>query len=281
MTARIGALALILSAVALGLAGYALTRDEPQPGRAPVRTDRVAMLERQVAELTREIETLKAERPARTARDAPTLPSLTPRAVAAAVEGAPDDAQDDAQVETALESMVDSAVDRKTKQVLDELRIKADKKPAIDVLAAILELNDHQRARTERVVVEGQREVYGLLETPTADGTNLMDELVEIAARGVAEPGKDHGWFRWIARVAGEKIPGTDTTYAQRIEAVKRTMRETFQREWSEAQYREFTEWGVDPTEIAKIPGSPQAALIERITQRARELGARIPDTAD
>jgi len=277
MTTRTGAIALVLSAAALGLAAFSLTREEPQPERASMRMDRVAVLERRVEDLAREIEGLRT---GWTPRGAP-APSGAEDSAAAVEPGTPGTADEPRAAvtqESDLESMVDVAVDRKTKAVLDELRVKADKKPALSVLADVLELDDHQRARVERVVVEGQRQVYGILETPTANGTNLMGELVEIAARGIAEPGKDHGWFKWIARVASEKIPGTDQTYAARIEAVKQSMRDSFRREWSDAQYKEFVEWGVDPTEISKIADSPQAALIERIKTRARQLGAQIPD---
>jgi hypothetical protein len=141
----------------------------------------------------------------------------------------------------------------------------------------VLELTEEQRAETERVIVEGQRELHRILETPTYDGTSLMDELVEIVARGFAEPGKDHGFGKWFGRVLTEKIPGTDETYATRIESVKNGMRTSFKREWSEAQYREFEEWGVDPTEVQEVPGSPNEALEKRIVERATSLGAEIP----
>jgi hypothetical protein len=54
-------------------------------------------------------------------------------------------------------------------------------------------------------------------------------------------------------------------------------MRARFHRDWSEEQYREFETWGVDPTEIENVPGSPNEALLRRITERARALGAAIP----
>jgi len=200
----------------------------------------------------------------------------TPQDTAYLATDAPTDAP--TERDGALAAIVDDAVDRKTKQVMDELRIKANKKPDFKVFAKMLDLTVEQRAAAERVIIEGQRQTHEILNTPTDDGTNLMDQLVEIFARGIAEPGKDHGFGRWIGRIMGEKVPGTDITYATRIESVKKSMRTTFKRDWSEAQYREFSEWKVDPTEIENVPGSPNEALGERILDRVRTLGVDVPD---
>ncbi len=270
--ARIAGAALTVSVIALGVATLALRREPPEPRRAPARTDRVDALESQVAELKREVEGLRADRRERTGLEAPVRPPA-PRQdgegadPAGIVEGGDE-----------LKAIVDDAVERKTELVLDELRVKSDRKPAMDVFASTLALSENQRVATERVVVEGQRDVHAILGTPTYDGTNLMDQLVEIAARGIAEPGKDHGWGLWVARVLSEKIPGTDETYGTRIESVKTGMRATFKRDWSDAQYREFEAWGVDPTEIERVAGSPNEVLLKRVTERARELGAVLPE---
>jgi hypothetical protein len=270
---RAGGVALLLSAVALGVAVFGLTRERTQPReRTPVRTDRVASLETEVAELKHELARMRAERGARE--------SFRPPVGITAPDGAGGEAADPAAIaedNPDLAAIVDDAVDRKTKAAFDELRIKGNKKPPIDAFATVLDLTDQQRAVTERVVVEGQRELHAILNTVTADGRNMMDELVEIAAKGMAEPGKDHGWGKWIGRLVSEKVPGTDTTYAARIEAVKAAMRERFKREWTEQQYREYVEWGVDPTEVQNVPGSPNEGIIRRIHERARQLGAEIP----
>ena len=123
-----------------------------------------------------------------------------------------------------------------------------------------------------------QRKLHELLNTPTADGTVLMDELVDIVAKGMAQPGKDHGFGKWIGRLVSETVPGTNTTYATQLESVKTAMRTDFRREWTKEQYREFEEWKVDPTEIQNVADSPNVELMERIKERARTFGADIPD---
>ena len=270
---KAGVVAVTLSALAVSIAGYAITQTQVQRHRAPVRMRGLAELEEQIAELQREVAMLKrAQRvPARRTRD-----ESTPDDTAGSTADAPTDAP--AERDGALAAIVDDAVDRKTKQVMDELRIKANKKPDFKVFAKMLDLTVEQRAAAERVIIEGQRQTHELLNTPTDDGTNLMDQLVEIVARGIAEPGKDHGFGLWIGRIMSEKLPGTDITYATRIESVKKSMRTTFKRDWSEEQYREFTEWKVDPTEIENVPGSPNEALGKRIMDRVGTLGVDVPN---
>ena len=271
---KTGAVALVFSAVALGAAVFGLTRESPAPQRVPMEMRRVADLEKQVAELTDEVNLLKAEKRNRItpAKAGPKSDKLRPeRDDVANPSDRPIGDED-------LEAIVDDAVDRKTKRVLEELRIKANKKPQFDAFVSVLDLTNEQRASAERVVADGQRQVSEILDTPTANGTNLMDGLVEIVARGIAQPGKDQGWGPWFARVASEKIPGTNQTYSARIEAVRNGINATFKREWSKEQFREFQEWGVNPTEIENVPGSPYAELGKRIMERARELGADIDD---
>jgi len=265
---KVASIALVLSAVALGLGVVSLRRDDPKPARAPARMDRIDDLETRVAELSREVAALKAGRPQPTEWDGTGLPLTPPERPANTATEGPEE----------LKAIVDDAVERKTEKVLDKMRIKTNKKPEIDAFASVLDLSKDQRTFTERVVVEGQRELHAILGTPTADGTNLLDQLVEVAARGMAEPGKNSGFGLWLARVLSEKVPGTDETYGTRIETVKSRMRAAFKREWSEAQYQEFESWGVDPTEIQKVPGSPNEALMKRITERARQLGAVLPE---
>ncbi|HEX5136401.1 MAG TPA: hypothetical protein VFY93_05485 [Planctomycetota bacterium] len=272
---RTAGIALAVSAVALGVGVLALLRELPAD-RAPPRMDRMEKLERQFAELSRDLEILKAGRGEGVPGEGPE-PPLLPSRTEPASPGGTSPAPSPGGGNGEIEALVDDAVARKTKGVLDEIRIKSEKKPAIDVFASTLELTDEQRARTERVVVEGQKQVHEILGTPTQDGANLMDQLVELAARGMAEPGKDPGWGLWYGRVLTEKIPGTDETYAARIETVKGRMRAAFKRDWSEAPYEEVEGWGVDPTEIQKVHDSPNDALFRRIADRARTLGAKIP----
>jgi hypothetical protein len=257
----------LLSAIALGVAVFAVARDgQTRPALTSPRTERVAALEARIAELSREVEALRAER--RWTRR--TMPRANdPEGEEFAAPSAEDDPQ--------LKAMVDAAVEKKAEQVREELQVKANKKPAFDVFASVLKLTPTQKDAAARIIAQGQQQVYDILDTPMADGTKLMDELVDLVARGIARPGKDHGWGPWFVKVMSEKIPGTDETYGKRIESVKNEMKAMFMRTWTPQQYKEFEAWGVDPTEVEKVPGSSNAELEKRIVARARELGAHTP----
>ena len=87
------------------------------------------------------------------------------------------------------------------------------------------------------------------------------------------KPGQDNGWGKWVGRLMSENIPGTNETYAVRLEAIKNDMQASFKTVWSKEQYKEFEEWRVNPTEIENVPGSPNDGLAKRITDRVKELG--------
>ena len=269
---KIGILALALSAIALAVATTSMPSTSTETSRAAAPDNRVNDLEAKVERLAAEVRSLKTRRRAE-------APAATPEGVRPTTAG-DDGVPRSASEQDALTAAVDKAVDRKTKEVIDDLKIKANKKPEINDFAKVLKLTPEQREEADRVIVEGQRETYALLETPTQDGSNLMTELVDLVARGFAEPGKDHGWGKWLGRIMTEKIPGTDQTYAERLEQVKQGMNAEFKRTWTPAQYKEFEAWGVNPTEIKGVPGSPEVELAKRIVHRARMFGAEIPEDA-
>ena len=99
-----------------------------------------------------------------------------------------------------------------------------------------------------------------------------------VVADGMANPGKHPERGKALfTRIVQEKIPGTDETYAQRVELVKGRLRETFKRELTPKQHGVYEAWEMDPTEIKDIPGSPWKELEGRIVERARQLGAELP----
>jgi len=123
--------------------------------------------------------------------------------------------------------------------------------------------------------------VRSLLETPTEDGTVFLDEIVDTMALGMVKPYEAKRRFAGIlGRIIKERVPGTDTTYGERAEQVKQTVRDAFEHSWSQTQYARFQEWKMDPTEVQGIEGSPWEDLRPRIIERARQLGAKLPDDA-
>jgi hypothetical protein len=266
-------LALVFAILALAVSAYSLTReggasgDESGPSAMP---QQLADIEKRVDRLAHEFEEFRGLTPE----------LLSPVAGGSDVAGreAGPGAGEPSAPEDRLKALVDVAVEEKARKVTEKLRLKADRKPSIETFAKVLELTGEQRDAVEQEVIRGQGVVFGILETPTADGRNLLDDFVELYASSVAKQGEDPGWGKWFVRVVSEKVPGTDQTYGTRIEAEKASMRGTFRRIFSKEQYGEFEGWRVDPVEIRGIVGSPGEALGLRITERAKEMGAEIPE---
>ena len=270
MKTMVSLFALLVAVVAIVVAVINKTPEAAAPSNTDARFD---ALEAQVARLSQAVMEMREERdtppPLASGSRPGEADTLSPTAIGK---------EADANAEDRLKAMVSEAVDLKTKEVVEELENKDDKNPSLDVFAATLELTDEQRRAAEQEVIRGQREVFDILDIPTEGGANLMDELVEVVARSVAWPEKDPGWGKWLVRVITEKIPGTDETYATRIDAVKATVLDSFKRTFNEEQYAEFQKWGVDPIEIQDIPDSPGEDLESRYMDRARQLTAEFPD---
>lgn len=275
-------MALLLAVGAAGVAGYAATREPAAGGDVDAR---LLAVEDQLSRVEAELGALRAA-----SRPPPSLMGLSPTAEPAedpavgaaqraAAEAAAAAMQEPLVIEEgakaeALRELVNEAVEKKAAQ----MGAMREKKPTLDSFAAVLELDEAQREKVARDVVASQQEIRTLLEIPAEDGTVFLDELVEILAGGMAQPGsgKERG-AALFGRLMSEKVPGTDETYAAQAEAVKARLRTSFQRDFSTTQYATFETWRMDPTEIKDIPGSPWKDLEGRVLERARALGAKLP----
>ena len=288
MQSPLTVISLAVAIIAVGVAGYAVMENrslraelesnnllgpEADGGGGPMLADE-RVLERLEAV---EQDVARVEKVA-TTHVIPGMPSLAGReADTERAAPAPMDPLASPEAATKVKDLVDEAVEKKAQQ----FRQMQNKKPSIDVFAEVLELNDEQRALAEREVVRGQREIRSLLEIPADDGTVFLDEIVETMAAGMAKP-KEAGarWTKLLGRLMTENVPGTDTTYAASAEAIKGTVRDAFKSGWTESQYERFESWQMDPTEVQGIEGSAWSDLEGRVLERARELGADIPEDA-
>ena len=280
MQSRLFVLTLVVSLVALGVAAYAITGQARTPTDTGARLDDIdARLDRMEAALrTREepdVTTLVGLGTDGRAPDAGlvTADPSSPERALSADETTP--GVEIAEAQEQIQELVDEAVAKKAAQI----RHMQDKKPSIDAFAEVLALNEAQREIVEREVLQAQHDIRALLDTPTADGSNLLDELVEVFADGMAHPGENPGLgMKWFGRVMTEVVPGTSQTYAERAEGAKTHLRETLRRELSEEQYALFEAWEMDPSEIEDVPGSPWKDVELRVRERAKDLGATIPE---
>lgn len=278
-------LALVLAVVAVAVAGYAVVQDRSGPVDLEERLDaigeRIARVEQAVA--ARETQAEEESGPTLVGRlplagmSAPGRTTPTPAAAPDldVMDGAPVDTGDETQATQQIQALVDEAVDKKAL----EIHRMRDKKPSIDVFTETLQLTDDQRRTVEQEVLRGQREIQTILEMPAADGTVFMDEFVEVLAEGIAHPGQRSGrGMKLFGRLLSENVPGTEETYATQVESVKSSVRATFRRDWTKEQYARFEAWEMDPTEIKEIEYSPWKTVERRVIDRARALGAEIPD---
>lgn len=295
MQKNLTGLALVVSVVALALVGYGYTQVRSTPADLEAR---LLDLEEQMAQMEKTL----AERAAARDRGPSLLGYESAARDAAIAAGAHADGEradgggTDAGKQTAapnegdaalaeaattpeaLKALVDQAVSKKAAQ----LQGMQNKKPSMEVFAKTLELTDEQRQAAEQDVLRAQRDVRAILEMPTADGANLMDDLVEVLADSMAHPDKAQGRImKYFGRLLSEKIPGSDETYAVRIEGVKGSLKETLRRNWSKEQYATFEAWQMDPTEVKEIEGSPWKEIEGRVIERARDLGAELPSAED
>jgi hypothetical protein len=182
-------------------------------------------------------------------------------------------AQADQAISSTIDERVAAVVDEKVSAIAEKQAIMQNKEPSLDDFARALDLSYNQRVAVEDEVRFGQKEVRGILDIPTADGSNLVDELVEVLAHGgIEHPETSKRFMKWIGRVMGETIPGTDETYGTRIQAAKRKVSDGFRKVFTDEQYADFEKWGLDPTEIKEIENSPWADIGERIQERMLQL---------
>ena len=281
MQSKLVGLALVISLGALAVGGYALLRQPTDSNAHETRLDgidaRLARIETAIREAQEPDEPtlvgLAPERGDAAPGRVPASPATPGRTMAAGGPGTRT-ADEVGETKEEIRELVDEAVSKKAEQI----RQMQDKKPSIDHFSQTLALTETQREIVEREVVQAQHEIRALLETPTADGTNLLDELVEVMAEGIARPGeKSERGMKWFGRILTEQVPGTSETYGARAERAKDRLREALRRELTPEQHALYESWQMDPSEIQGVPNSPWQDLEGRVLERAKDLGAVIP----
>lgn len=275
---------LVLAFLALALAGYAIVENRPDTSASDWRLDRLearldhleAIPEVHVSpnELGPHLRGRSAEEPRVKRTEALDAIQADPRGAVAAneVRTTPRKSPEDAE---RIEELVEASVAKKAAQ----LQVMSNKKPSIDLFATTLGLTDAQRFDVEQEVIHGQQQLRDLLGTPTADGSVLLDDLVEALAHSLVDPDQARTkWGTFLGRVLSEEIPGTEETYGLRAETLKGGVREGLRRTLSDEQFAAFMAWRLDPTEIQGIQGSPWKGIEPRVQDRAEALRAERED---
>ena len=275
-----------LAWAALLLGGAALTLTLTGSGgtsqQAPSAAEPDSELVARIAKLEEELASLQRERPFR-AGSANKGASGDPVLVGARI-GESDVLGEDSAVDAVAgedagisEEVVERLIDRAVAEKASQMQFMAkNKKPTLDAFAKTLKLTEEEREAVAESVLQSQRDIAAILNTPSAEGTVFLDDVVEAFAQGMANPGDKSHWQGVIRRLTTELYPGTDQTYAARVEGVKQELRETFARTWRPESLQTFRQWQMDPTEV-QVPGSPWEEVMVRVRERAEVLGAELP----
>jgi hypothetical protein len=160
-----------------------------------------------------------------------------------------------------------------------EAQVKAGKvrereKPSLGAVASHLKLTDVQRAEMEREVLRGKQGIFDTLSIPAADGTVFTDQIVDTIVTVITKGEKEANpqFMQLFMRMGVEKIPGTDETYAQRMDDIKKTVTDAIRRDLSPEQFAEYEKMRVakDPTEM-QVEGGPWEKIMAQV-------GAKLPE---
>ncbi len=141
------------------------------------------------------------------------------------------------------------------------------RKPPLSQVAAELDLDDSQREAVHQAVLRGQEETIALLRTPTPGGRVPLDDLLK-AFLDRPENVKE-SVVEVFGMLATEKVPGSEETYAQRLEGVKRSTSEAFRRTFTPEQFKAYERTGQDPLEI-QVPDSPWIQVLQDAWKKTR-----------
>ena len=128
-------------------------------------------------------------------------------------------------------------------------------------------LNESQREAVHRAVIRGQEEVIGILRTATAGGRVPLDDILEAF---LEKPESAQArMVEVFGMLATEEVPGTDGTYAERVDLVKKSALESFRRSFTPEQFRAYEKTGQDPLEI-QVEDSPWVPVFQEAWKRKR-----------
>jgi hypothetical protein len=147
--------------------------------------------------------------------------------------------------------------------------------PELSEVAQKMGLGNAEQKELEDIIRKKQQQQLELFKTPRADGSNLLDDLAAglVAVRTSGQPSEEairQVYFRFYQRVATEKVPGTNHTYAQ---AMRKTQEEAYQAmksALSDEKFEMFQSLGVRNPMDMRIADDPVGKYIQ---QRFKEAG--------
>ena len=177
------------------------------------------------------------------------------------LSGAPAGVSGDALRKEDLEKLID-------KKLRESGPLQGQGPPRFEALADRLELDETQRKELEDILRGKKTEHLNILKTPRADGSNLLDEfgdeLVEAIRNG--KPNDDTArpvFMNFHRRMMTEKVPGTDTTYAQTMMKAQQETRVAFKEALPQDKFQAMLKLGIHNPLDMRIPEEPLESYIQ------------------
>lgn len=144
-----------------------------------------------------------------------------------------------------LEAMIDRKVEEKVKAKGEGNGFGGKKLPLREI-AKEAQLPHETELRMAEVVNDGKRKSFELLKLPRADGTNLVDDLVNAFKSDKPEENVKAVFMR----IFSEKIPGTDQTYLAGILKIGDEINQRLEQVLTPEQMTSYKHAGVGPLDV-------------------------------
>jgi len=119
-------------------------------------------------------------------------------------------------LEEDIQKIVDARLEEKLQSKSTGKGGGEDRKMPLFDLAKELSLDDAMQGRVASVANTVKKEIFDILKTPRADGTNMADDLLAAFTSGETSAVQ-----KLFGRLFTEKIPGTDTLYVTAVSRVQ------------------------------------------------------------
>ena len=170
-----------------------------------------------------------------------------PRPIAAAAPAA----RPGALPTTVTEEEIQKIVDEKVEEKLQAQAKKGpgpgigDRKMALHDMSKELALDPKVQARVAEIANGAKKEIFEIIKTPRADGTNVADELIDVMLKGDQAAAQ-----QLFKRLFTETIPGTQTTYLAGVGTVQDRARQLLATAMGPDAYGRFEHMNLKPDNI-------------------------------
>jgi hypothetical protein len=144
-----------------------------------------------------------------------------------------------------IQKIVDAKVEEKIKAKGAKKIGEDDRKMPLFDLAKELALDPAVQTRVASISNTCKKEIFDILKTPRADGTNAADELLQALTGGNQEEAQ-----KFFLKMFSDKVPGTDTTYVAAVVRVQEKANQNLSLTMGGPTFDKFKQMGIKPENI-------------------------------